>query len=1467
MSNWLLLQNDEKSKYGPHYGPTADDKDGALVTSSAPIRIFVKKGMAMAVKIAVRTDSGWGKDATFTIHSGDDKIRVGFIEDKNYSDEKLALVNGRITPDVLYVDRNTKFTSDHNTIFWLVCSNTSLFIKKRLDLTVTIAGTIGTDSVTNTFPVIITVYNPVDLYKSTVEEISDQPTIDAITEHNRIHAARNILSEQIGFLPRWIPIEWKKETVYFKDGKCTTLHDYFKIGLQVSKIPNNTLFSKEEEYVDLRMDDDDFQDHMRPFLVWIDYKLVAWSRIHIIKSSEFVFFIIDGLDYDYGITDLRILLLPDNTIYTENKDELGEYNPMFYFSKDGLFGGLDIFVYSKDDTLIPYIMEESSYRNMNLDTPYKQKVGSDNFTIFSGDGKLNVDSVIEVKNSNIFTLDHGGKTAKKVVCLYSTLSENNKSLILNALNEPFTRDLISGREGWDKYEASRAELEADFDFEHDKNTAYPTNLSNSQNYLWKNNVKHYDEVFYKNRLVDIMQVEETSLRTRYNQNHTITMSRWNPNQRGLTFPMVFQGGLLPSWYNSINYTQSSFSFVPHSDLSNQDGIVAGEDFEVCYFKEVQNELLEIDKSKVTQADGSVYVHVTHNTFPAGKEVIFADIGLPDIMYPLPYSRSYVSDKEDILACKSTVILEQAKLYLGCENQFLYKRFDIGADNPGMIELGPTFKTGFDPEKYMVFYNGRYLNRIYWRLLRPDLDKPKIEKAAIYTLKALNAGDRVEVFYCGGPKLNRINFNGDLLIKCIKTKAYTNGQVRFKVPYPFKSYPHIYDAFFCIKHSGYVDKSKYKIDGDYIEFYLQSDALNFGRDLIFVFPYYRPDWDHDGDVTDEDTEQFITLYKRTSTEFYDNHATSSSVVNYRAIVQKPGHGGFTYVPAKGPLSGLTEWEIELNWDVIKGNVAFSDIAYDYGVYPGFKKDMDDKVSKGTMSVRFLKSEIDKAIYGADVSFDKDKLLVFFDTTFIHPDRYTTSITQEGNLIIQLEANEKFNNNTMVSVVLQTDANYSNDNILINAVDIVATEDQQYLFDMPDSEEYNDAFFIINGTVLFTPDRYFVTADNKIFITTEGDYIPKGEKITFVFVKDKNELTDSTYKNHYALGTIMYRCKTRMDSVHIPVEYYHNFKFTDQNMLLFQDNSYITNDRYQVNGNYIVREDDSDILMDKASKLCIIYVYRTLNHHREDEPLDPKDIIYFTDVDADLVSYDGQDRVKIPWIMQGITDTAYLVSKGESIISTNFYHESDDHQWLIFDQPDYLVRGDKVRFTFVHNWGYSDIRRYVATVTLKEGVDEYDIPSPFYKKVNLNNRMIVTYGNLYLDKERYMVDNKNCKIWLIDENMTSASTFKNRTLTFYFFYTGNEYNGSAAWLPQSGYVSFQHKRIENNFNKELYMMFINGRKVSKSEILDITNSLFKVKVDIKRRFDLVILNTAPVVKEFKGKYMPVDDWTRLTQDFNI
>ena len=1464
MPNWLLLQNDEKSKYGPHYGPTANDKDGALVTGSAPIRFFVKKGMAMAVKIAVRTDYQQGVSPSFTIHSGDDNIRVGFIDDKNYADEKIALVEGRITPDVFYPDLTHTFNPDTNLIFWLVCSNTSTYVKRQLNLSVTINGKInGTDAI-NTFPVIITVFDPVELAKSTIAEVIAQPEIDRLTEHYRINAARNILSEQMGFLPRWIPIGWKKETTYFKDGNCATLHDYFKLGLQISEIPNNTLFSKDEPYLDIVMDDDNLQDHIRPFILWIDHRMIAWSRIHITKSDTFVFFTIDGLDYDYNPTDVRILLLPDNMVYTENKDELGDYNPILYFSKDGLFGGLDIFVYSKDNTLVPYIMEQTVYDRVELDIPFDQKLGPENFIIFGGDGTLYNDNSIAIQNSNIFTLDYGGITNKKVVVLYSTLSERNKSLILNALNEPFARDLISGREGWDKYDAVHAELEADFDFEHDKSLPYPTNLSNSQDYVWKNNVKHYDDVFYKHRLVDIMQVDETGLRTRYHQNNTITMSRWSPNQKGQTFPMVFQGGLLPSWYDGIKYTASSFSFVPHSDLSNQDGIVAGEDFEVCYFKEVQNDLLNIDKAAALQPDGSVYLHVTHNTFPAGKEVIYADIGLPDMLYPLPFTRSYVNDDEDILACKS-VMISQATLYLGCENQFLYKKFMIGNDNPGMIELGPTFKTGFDPEKYMVFYNGRYLNRIYWRLLRRDLDKPQIEKCAIYTLKALNPGDRVEVFYCGGPRLNRISFNGDLMIKCIKTKAYTDGQLRFKVPYPFKSYPRIYDSFFCIKHSGYVDKSRYKIDGDYIEFYRPTDGLPFGRDLIFVFPYYRPDWDHDGDVNDSDTEQFLTLYKRTGEIFYDNHLTDTEVIDYTTVITSRMFHSKVRVNRTGPLNELNDWELNYNWDTIKHLSAFSSNAVEYKDYYSFQKAVAANTGATKNAISFARSEIDKLAYGANVSFAKDKMMVFFDTTFIHPDRYDADVTG-GDLTITMK-DEAFNNNTMVSVVLQTDANYSNDNILIKTVDIVATEDQQYLFDIPEDEEYNDAFFVINGTLLFTPDRYFVTADNKFFIVTEGDFIPKGEKITFVFVKDKNEITDPNYKNHYAIESIMYRCQERMDSMHIPVEYYHNFQFTDQNMLLFQDNSFITNDRYQVNGNFVVREDDADILMSKGSKMCILYVYRTLNTKREDEVLDAKDIIYFTDKDAERVSYDGQDRVKIPWIMQGITDTAYLVSKGNSIISPQFYHESDDHQWLIFDQPNYLVRDDKVRFTFVHNWGYTDIRRYSVTIPLKAGIDEYDIPSPFYKKVNLNNRMIVTYGNLYLDKERYMVDNKNCKIWLTDDKMTSSYSFNGRSLTFYFFYTGNEYNGSAAWLPQSGYVSFQHKKIENNFNKELYMMFVNGRKVSKSEILDITNSLFKVKTDIQRRFDLVILNTAPIVKEFKDKYMPIDDWSRLTQDFNI
>ena len=118
-------------------------------------------------------------------------------------------------------------------------------------------------------------------------------------------------------------------------------------------------------------------------------------------------------------------------------------------------------------------------------------------------------------------------------------------------------------------------------------------------------------------------------------------------------------------------------------------------------------------------------------------------------------------------------------------------------------------------------------------------------------------------------------------------------------------------------------------------------------------------------------------------------------------------------------------------------------------------------------------------------------------------------------------------------------------------------------------------------------------------------------------------------------------------------------------------------------------------------------------------------------------------------------------------------------------------------------------------------------------------------------------------------------KYKKLNFYFFYTSNSANGAIGYLPESGYVSFYRENIDRNFNKEMMMMFVNGKLVQKSELMDVSNNLKKVKVDIHRRYDLAIISTSPLISQFKGwyrqrlpdGYFKRDTWTQILDSFEI
>ena len=77
-------------------------------------------------------------------------------------------------------------------------------------------------------------------------------------------------------------------------------------------------------------------------------------------------------------------------------------------------------------------------------------------------------------------------------------------------------------------------------------------------------------------------------------------------------------------------------------------------------------------------------------------------------------------------------------------------------------------------------------------------------------------------------------------------------------------------------------------------------------------------------------------------------------------------------------------------------------------------------------------------------------------------------------------------------------------------------------------------------------------------------------------------------------------------------------------------------------------------------------------------------------------------------------------------------------------------------------------------------------------------------------------------------------------------------SVAWLPVSGYISIPSKYMDRMYTNETLLIFVNGKLIPQSWVLNITDSLFKITKSLTSRYDLCILNGAPKIKELAEKY---------------
>lgn len=1336
--------------------------DGNVNHSSTNNTVYLENTNVNNIKLSI-VDSLGNKVQTTELFSTLKANEWNYIAIVRSLDNTVIYVNGTQKSNITKTLKSFNFDNVRTAIgVGQNTSNDTTVLDGSLDDIVVLLNAIPTGGNTITIPTTYLTdyldpdYNEdVDGYVDKETEYSRFPAIEKATELIRLNAKSRINSLQSGLVPYLVTPKYHIGNPYFMNGKYYNNLDYHSIKIHIDELPNNMVFTYRcpDRFTET-MEKAYQKKYIVPFLLFIDNAMVAWSRITITRSDDYLTFIVSGIQFETTDIDLKVLILPFPVSYSESGDLDDDAKLEFTFNKDGVFEeSNDILIGTKDKNSRCIIYRNIPGNKFNLNVDMKNKITEKNIIVFDSDGYFIPKPTLKLEAGNILTIGAFESTTARynILCVYNASQDKNEDYLARFRNTLLAKEIINTN---NQTEINIPDLdmslfEKEFETSYDKKLPYTENLNNTIDSIFGYDKNKYDSVFEEIRPVNIIEYNPGDILSKEDKDGFVTMSRdiydkTDPNNE--TFPIIFENGEVPAYYKDITYTSDTFKFKPNT-------LTLSSTFEIAYFRNIRNQIIPLDKENKDKDD---YLYLPSQYIPRDDIIVYTDTkGLPNL-YPVLYELDEINDK---LVLKYDKYLD-TNLYIGSKRQFAYSRLKV-YETTNTIFLNYKFRSCYNPDKYLVFINGRLLNSAYYRVLIPSLTNKKINYKAIYSMKTVNPTDRIDVFYVGGNATNaKGSYNGDLVIKATKTMCTRDRQNTYAVPLPFKGY-YIDDenAMFVVKHGLYVNKSEYYIHQDngiyYITFTDEDDEGIVGEEIVFLFPYYSTDLGIVDKPSESNTMQFISRYIRTTED--------TNVVTFPSDY----------------LASITNSQYIF---VFQGNKLLDPSDYSF-------QDTDTISFNHTIPA------------GTDMS------------VVIESDRYAV----------------KANNVSL---------RYSN---------IKITQVGQDAITLPLSNRADSYIIFKNGKVM--DHKIYTVVDNILIIDHKYNDLRPGDELTFVCSVDSS--SDLNNINYYPVNVSM----VYIDKIDIPN--FNAIKYTGNNLMLFIDGDYIPSNQYTISGNTILLSNTYAI-----GANAIIYLgYKTVNplmvDYSQSVSVDPNATILFQE-QLVKVTTNNQTTFTIPYPTLPYNDTPFMVMIRGVLIPESTYTMSKDATTITIDNRENLKVGDMVTFIFCHNYENTTITKSEYSIDLRNGQTVVTLPDIYSSDIDLSSRIMVFYAGVYLDPLRYDINTFTREITLKD---IPYSKDNNRTFTVIFFYSGNGYNGAVSYIPQSGYLKLDPKYIDRNYNKELYMFFVNGKKIPKSQILDITNSLKKLLVNIKTRFGLEVISCSPLISEFKDKYKIVEKVKRF------
>lgn len=1180
------------------------------------------------------------------------------------------------------------------------------------------------------------------------QEISCYDDIVSLTENKRSKTRTTINSLQAGLIPyRLIDFAYTVNDRYFSNGKYQTVRNRNGIHLHIKGIKNNMEFmDKAPEFFALPMKEAYDRNYITAFLLFVNHVFIPWSRFRVIKSNQYLTLSIDGIRFDTKITDVQIVMIPTPISYSEDDFIEDDAKPLFKFDTEGLISKSGTTVIGiKHPKIKSHTIRDVVFDKYKLPVSNKKKLVSNNIIIFDTNGKLNMtDYNTAVEAGNLLTIKNSkGETFKcSIVCIWSELANESEDYITRFPNERLIRRLAAGEEieSFDTTNINLPLIRRDFDFNHSVENDYDVNINSSIDYIFGYDKNKYDKIFEEYSDLHCIEYSAEDLKKLRDSNNVITMSRdiyMKKDNHNETYVMLFYNGLFSELNKDLKYTIDTFSF----ELPVIEDI---DILEVVYVQNVRNDLLSLELDHKTEQN---YLKVSDYYIDKNDVLVYTSILGEHCLTPFAYN--WNMSNMDSLDKESVKPFIDNTLYVGSQSQFAYKSTIFKRDT-NIIYLDIKFRSCYNPDKYMLFINGRLVNRVFYKVLIPTFAlQDKIRFKAIYTMQTIKAGDRVDIVYIGNNNAgNRKSYMNDLLIKATTTYATRDHQTTFVIPLPFKDYDLTNsDSVAVFKHGLYREKSKYYIYSEngvwYIEFLEEDDEDIVGEEVTFFFLYYS-------------TRPYVS-----------NVPTKNNASKYLS----------KSFDVTSPVTGIG----------IAGDPKFTPTT---------------------------------------------PILVFNGNTIMNHKEY--SVPSDNNL--------KFTSpidNTTITVVVQTDRMDIDENhIKLSSAVIKITEQAQNAIKLP-GINVQDSYMIFRNGSLLNP-RWYTVVDNILILNHDKNYNDVGDELVVFWCEDVSQTISSLNLYPITLTTLF---DNRVD---IPIFSDIDLSGKD-NSIIFVNNKFISPTTYSITGNTV--KFDSGI---KGGSELVMYVaFKTLKPATT--PFSLSSSIesgrFFFEERQVEVEADDQVKFKIPFPFN-TTATPFLVMiRGQFISSNDYTLNTLGTEITLTDGRKQIKAGDRLAFIFIHNGNQETIQKIEKTVWINGETYTADIPNIINNKVDYTDRILVFYGSLYIDKKRYRIDPQNKKLYFNDIPYDDEDE---KQLHIVMIYTESEATGMIRFIPESGFLTLDENSLDRNMTKETYMLFINGKKIAKSQIIDITNYLKKIKVDIKTRFGMELFSFAPLINELKNRY---------------